>query len=193
MKPLPQNRVFRLLILTESATKDTAATIARVQRLEMLTGGADCCVLFLQRAIGLSGPGPSKGRAELPTHPLQAFHDLHMLFLESGILVPFLPSASPTAFLEALQLFTLAEPTHPQLVPRPDVPNPATDILPYCTSRSVMTEPTFVAVSDVAASLHGLAAEMQQPHAQQSLMFRGVPQDEAAECVEFWSGEYLSR
>jgi len=175
--PLPySNHIYRLLILTE-ADCDDETILLRLDHFYSLSGGSHCSILFLANATSTI----SKSQ--------QCFQQIHYLVMTNAIdlTIHYVPDvASLPQIVKAC--VTLPAREEVRAVAEP---NALTQVLPFCSIASPMSQQALIVLTDIAPSMRGLSALQSNDFIVERMVQSGVSVQEAEACVEFWRDEYL--
>lgn len=165
-------------------------TISRLQHFESLTGGTDSAILFpLFPAPGAIGARNNVSEP-LPTF-LHAFTRAQLLLMDQSISIPILPLSTPSSLPKIISSFitslnsslAVSETSKPIIA--------AVDVLPYATGNGSMSQDVHIAMTDMFTSMRDVAGMGSGEETKRRLVQKGLAEDEAEDCMQFWVEEWI--
>ncbi|KAE9964272.1 hypothetical protein BLS_008499 [Venturia inaequalis] len=193
--PIPSQvnpRSLRVIILTPSSLSPEKmdATLSRLQHFESLTGGTDSAIMFplfpAPSAIG------AKNNASEPfPSSLHAFTEAQLLLMEQSINIPILPLSAPSSLPKIISSFISSLNSSLAVSTTMKPVNAAVDVLPYATGNGSMSQEVHIAMTDMFTSMRDVAGMGSGEETRRTLVQKGLAEDEAEDCMQFWVEEWI--
>ncbi|TLD24505.1 hypothetical protein E2P81_ATG11841 [Venturia nashicola] len=185
-------RSLRVIILTQSSISPEKidATLSRLQHFEYLTGGTDSAIIF--PLFPVSGPINAKTKASEPfPTALHAFTRTQLFLMDHSINIPILPLSTPCALPKVINSFISSLNSSLAVSAMMKPVNAAVDVLHYATGSGSMPQEVYIAMTDMFTSMRDVAGMGMGEETRSRLIQRGLSEDEAEACMQFWVEEWI--
>lgn len=134
----------------------------------------------------------SKNNASEPfPTSVHAFTQAQLLLMDHSINIPILPLSTPSSLPNIIGSFIASLNSSLAVSATMKPVNAAMDVLPYATGNGAMSQEAHVAMTDTFTSMREVAGMGSGKETRKRLVQKGLTEDEAENCIQFWAEEWI--
>lgn len=111
--------------------------------------------------------------------------------MDQSINIPILPLSTPSSLPKIINSFITSLNTNLTVSATSKPINAAVDVLPYATGNGAMSKGVHIAMTDMFTSMRDVAGMGSGEDTKRKLVQKGLSEDEAEDCMQFWVEEWI--